>query len=66
VRVLGDTELRARLSRGALAWASRFGWNEVAAELASVLRAAAARAAIPETRDFLAPSRVREPVPVRA
>jgi glycosyltransferase involved in cell wall biosynthesis len=65
-RVLGDPGLRDRLARGALAWAARFGWDEVAAELASVLRAVAARAEIPATRDFLAPAGVAQRLPVRA
>jgi glycosyltransferase involved in cell wall biosynthesis len=54
-RVLGDAVLRERLSRGARAWARRFTWDEVATDLAGVVRAAAARSPLPATRDFLAP-----------
>jgi glycosyltransferase involved in cell wall biosynthesis len=55
VRVLAEPSLRALLSSGARAWAARFSWDEVAAETARVLRAAASREALPAVRDFLAP-----------
>ncbi len=53
-RVLDEPELRERLARGARAWARRFDWDSVGAELAAVLRAAARRSPLPETADFLA------------
>jgi glycosyltransferase involved in cell wall biosynthesis len=65
-RVVGDRPLRERLSRGALAWAARFSWDDVAAEIASVLSAAAGRAEIPDTRDFLASTPPRDRVEVGA
>ena len=39
-RVLGDGALRERLGRAAVAWAARFEWGAVAAEIAAILDAA--------------------------
>lgn len=47
LEVLGDPALRARLARGGLAWAARFGWDGVSDVLASLLRAAAERRPLP-------------------
>lgn len=53
-RVLEDSALRSILSSGALAWASRFGWDAVADAFAEVLQALAAGKPLPQVRDFLA------------
>lgn len=53
VAVLGDDALRARLARGAVAWAERFRWEHVADAFADVVRAVAARAPLPEVPDFI-------------
>jgi glycosyltransferase involved in cell wall biosynthesis len=36
-RVLGDAGLRERLSRNAIAWASRFNWDNSAEDFARVI-----------------------------
>ena len=54
VRVIGDPTLRAKLSSGALNWASRFGWDAVADAFAVVLQAIAAGDPLPQVHDFLA------------
>jgi glycosyltransferase involved in cell wall biosynthesis len=43
VRVLRDTQLRERLTSGALAWASRFNWDTAAAETLAALQSRVAR-----------------------
>jgi len=53
VRVLEDPALRAELARGALAWARRFRWDDVAAAFADVATAVAARRPVPAIDDFL-------------
>ena len=53
-RILSDSDLRDRLSEGALGWAGRFSWDAVADAFATVLQAAARREPLPEVRDFLA------------
>lgn len=55
-RILDDTDLRARLSRGAMAWAERFRWNTVADAFAEVLRSVAEGGGSPEVPDFLGES----------
>ena len=44
VRVLRDTQLRERLTSGALSWASQFNWDTAAAETLAALQSRVARA----------------------
>jgi glycosyltransferase involved in cell wall biosynthesis len=52
LRVLGDAELRARLARSAIEWASRFRWENAAAEIGEAIDAACGQV-----------GRTREPLP---
>ena len=47
LRVLGDGELRERLSRGAQAWARRFRWDVAAAEVGEAIDRACGRVSLP-------------------
>jgi hypothetical protein len=48
LRVLGDPDLRRRLTAGGLAWSARFTWERSAEEAWRVAEAAAARREIPD------------------
>jgi glycosyltransferase involved in cell wall biosynthesis len=47
LRVLGDSELRARLLRGGQEWSQRFGWDEVADDTLALIEEAIAPGARP-------------------